>query len=284
MGASGSTLEKKKKSYILYDSIVRIESTFKGEQFIGNGFFIKLSLKSNMKYFLMTCCHIIKERFVEEKINIKLYYVNSNEEKEIIINLDKDERFIKCFEKPIDVTLIEIIEKDKIKEDKFLLPDLNYKNGFSYYKNNYIYLVSYPKIDSNKNERNISSGQIINILNKSEFEHSIHGEYGNSGSPICLVNNLLIVGINKEDNKSKQINYGTFIGYILDNIDNEMENNDKCLHKTKLLKNIKSKYIINILFSYMDEKIKLKIIKYNKFLKRVNNINLINYKYLLRNI
>ena len=37
---------------------------------------------------------------------------------------------IKCFE-DLDVTLIEILKNDNIKEDKYLFPDLNYKNGLS---------------------------------------------------------------------------------------------------------------------------------------------------------
>ena len=45
------------------------------------------------------------------------------------------------------------------------------------------------------------------------------------------------------------------------------------------LKNIKSKYIIKILFFHLDEKIKLKLIKYNKILQNTIDINLNNYKF-----
>ena len=47
-----------------------------------------------------------------------------------------------------------------------------------------------------------------------------------------------------------------------------------------MLENIKSSYFIKIIFSYLDEKTKLKLMKYNKCLQNKININLINYKIL----
>ena len=43
--------------------------------------------------------------------------------------------------------------------------------------------------------------------------------------------------------------------------------------------NIKSLYLINKIFSYTNEKQKLKIIKYNKHLQKNINISIINYKH-----
>ena len=45
-----------------------------------------------------------------------------------------------------------------------------------------------------------------------------------------------------------------------------------------MLKKIKATYFIQLLFSYVDEKQKLKIIKYNKYLQKIINISIINYK------
>ena len=45
-----------------------------------------------------------------------------------------------------------------------------------------------------------------------------------------------------------------------------------------MLKNIKSTYFNKAIFSFIDELLKLKIIKYNKTLQNLMNINLINYK------
>ena len=46
-----------------------------------------------------------------------------------------------------------------------------------------------------------------------------------------------------------------------------------------MLKNIKSSYFENILFSFIDENQKLKIIKCNKSLQNDINISIINYKF-----
>ena len=54
--------------------------------------------------------------------------------------------------------------------------------------------------------------------------------------------------------------------------------NNKNVKNQKLLKNIKSKYIIQKIFSNLDEKRKLKTIKYNKNLQDKINIKLINFK------
>ena len=47
-----------------------------------------------------------------------------------------------------------------------------------------------------------------------------------------------------------------------------------------MLKNIKSVYFIKLLFSFVQEKNKLKIVKYNKSLQKNININIINYKFI----
>ena len=45
-----------------------------------------------------------------------------------------------------------------------------------------------------------------------------------------------------------------------------------------MLENIKSKFFIKIVFFFLKEKIKLEVLKYNKCLQNINNINLMNYK------
>ena len=46
-----------------------------------------------------------------------------------------------------------------------------------------------------------------------------------------------------------------------------------------MLKNIKSVFFIKIVFSFLDEKQKLKLVKYNKTLQNYTNIHLTNYKF-----
>ena len=64
----------------------------------------------------------------------------------------------------------------------------------------------------------------------------------------------------------------------INNIKLKMENNIK-ISSNNLLENIKSIYFYRILFSLLDEKIKLKLIKYNKKMQSNLDIKLINYKF-----
>ena len=217
----------------LCNSIVKINIDLNEKDIkVGTGFFISPVINKKIRYFLMICQHVIKEEFVEK--NIRLYYGKSKEEKKIEIKLDRNKRYIKCFKKPLDITLVEILDKDNIQKDKFLEPDLNYKNkkGYAFYVDNDCYLAGYPQ---NK-ERSVSSGKIAKISKeKVEFEHTLDAKGGNSGSPICLSNNLLVVGIHKAGDETEPINYGTFFGYILDNLEREEEEEEEKKKKRKLV-------------------------------------------------
>ena len=283
-------------SDVLYNSIVRINFTVNGEKFTETGFFIKINIKNKFRYFLITCYHINAEKFINKKMIIALYYGRLSEEKKFEVILDRKERCIKCFDKPFDVTLIEIIEKDKINKDKFLEPDLNYKKGYLYYKNKFFYIVCYNH-NENEKEIKVSSGKITKILNESEFEYSLNTECCNIGSPIILSYNLLVIGNHKQGNIAKSIKKGIFLGYILDIIEKDEIGNkknklkgegsnkkekikDKYWNNEELLKNIKSKYIMIKVISNLNYKIKLYIFKYNKRIQNIMNVNLSNYKFL----
>ena len=51
-----------------------------------------------------------------------------------------------------------------------------------------------------------------------------------------------------------------------------------------MLKNIKSTYFNSIIFSYVEEKQKLKLIIYNKSMQKSLNITIFNYILLSKNI
>ena len=55
--------------------------------------------------------------------------------------------------------------------------------------------------------------------------------------------------------------------------------NENLNNNSTILNNIKSDYTIKILFFHLDEKIKLKLIKYNKKLQNLIDISLINYQF-----
>ena len=143
------------------------------------------------------------------------------DEKKQTILLDDNLRFIKCFEKPTDITIIEIVKSDNIPEDKFLFPDMNFKNGLDFYLNKNLCLAGYPDNINFSKERHISSGKIKKLINNIEFEHSIDTRRGSSGSPICLIDNQSVIGIHKSGINEKKINFGTFFGHILDKLKND---------------------------------------------------------------
>ena len=74
----------------------------------------------------MSCEHAITRDTIKHKNKICFYYDSiGNKLREI--ELDEDKRYIKDFRylNNIDVTVIEILPKDKIHEDYFLSPNLN---------------------------------------------------------------------------------------------------------------------------------------------------------------
>ena len=221
-------------SEILYNSIVRINISNKLE---GTGFFIKFKIKGKQLNCLLTCIHVINDEYINSKEIIDIYYGKINQEIIKKIKLDKSIRFIKTYKEPIDITLIQIIKSDNIPEDKYLFPDYNYKNGFEFYinKNNNFYMAGYPKMGGQKAERAISSGKIRNI-EKFEFEHTMDSRNCSSGSPICLIENNCVVGIHKQGNLKKSINYGTFIGIIMNDFENYKQNEEHSFHFSNIKK------------------------------------------------
>ena len=174
----------------LYNSIARIEF----EKKHSTGFFMKLDIKEKRHNFFITCNHSITQENVDSKIDIKIYYGKANKEKNISIKLDKNERNIKCFEK-LDATLIEILEADKIDENKYLNPDLNYKNGYDQYKDSKIYSAGYPNEENFSGKRHTSAGKIEKIKDF-EIYHNCCTKPGSSGSPLIDFKNH-VIGLHK---------------------------------------------------------------------------------------
>ena len=130
------------------------------------------------------------------------------------------------------MTLIEIIAEDKIPENTFLYPDLNYKDGYDSYKDNFFYLAGYPNNGSLIYESYISSGKIIEIGNY-EFKHTMDTRFISSGSPICT-RDANVIGIHKKGDNSKNINFGIFLGLVIDKLETEfIQEKEKILEEEK---------------------------------------------------
>lgn len=259
----------------IFDSIVRIQ--FNG--FIGTGFLIQIKTKLKLIRFLLTCNHVIEQKHVDSKTKIKIFYGNKNFESSKDIILDNNQRFIKCFEQPIDITVIQILNSDYIGYDKYLIPDYNYKTGYNNYVNKKFYLAGYPIFKSNyKGERHICSGTIISTKNSFEFKHTLDTHSGSSGSPLCLIDEQAVIGIHKKGNKKTGYNYGTFIGIILDYLSEQKIEEDKVddfITIPKLLEGFQEvgKYFINDKKRIIEKSIPpYKLFKFSTFEEYNNNL------------
>ena len=134
----------------IYNAIVRIEKE-NGE--IGTGFFMKIKVNNKNSNFLFTCHHVITNEDINSKKSIHIFFGKKNEEINKEIKLDINERYIRWFIEE-DVTMIEILQSDNILDEKYLSPDLNYKNeeGYKTYIDNSIYLAGYPHDNINEKE------------------------------------------------------------------------------------------------------------------------------------
>ena len=138
--------------------------------------------------------------------------INIEEEENIkYINLKNRMRYT---DKEDDITIIEIKEKDNIKnylelDDKIINDILNDSNKNKNYIDEVIYTIQYPK-----GKLSVSYGILekINENKKHEFTHKCSTEDGSSGSPILNVNNKLI-GIHTKGYSN--YNKGTFLNYAI---------------------------------------------------------------------
>ena len=203
----------------LSNSIARIEYLIDSSHIsVSTGFFIKLKIKEKSYDFLFTCEHSLGEKEIQSEIIISIYFGKAKKERLLKIRLDKKERFIKAY-KDLDVAIIEILPKDNISEDKFLLPDFNYINGTSDYINKQIYIGGYPKVIIHKKEKHFSSGIIRSLAsNNINFYHSSDARKGSSGSPIVNTDKK-VIGLH--NGAYNNLNCGTFISPIIDRLSTE---------------------------------------------------------------
>ena len=251
-------------------SICKIFYEINNIPYKGTGFFIILN-----NYFkcIITNYHVISKDLINIIINIEIY---NNKKIKIILN---NNRYYK-FDENIDISIIEIKESDDIIIDiEFLYYDLNYKIGYEQYLNYDIFTLQYPK-----GKESYSSGKIIEIIknnNKYEFMHNIKTDYGSSGCPIIIPYTLKVIGIHKGGDESLKINYGSFIGEILNEIEIELNTINKdnySINKIKenslnLKNKLKNNYVIGeINISEKDIKKKIRIINsFEEYMREINS-------------
>ena len=171
----------------IYDVSPFLKSVCKIDTNKGNatGFLLKLNNENNVNFFcLMTNEHVITKEMIGNKEKITIFFGKKQLE-QLEIKLNKDDRIIKEYKNSdldLDITIVEIIKKDKINEKYFLLPDMNIENEKNNLINKEIFVVEFPhgKLGYSKGE--------IKEIKQYEITHNANTNKDSSGSRIILAN------------------------------------------------------------------------------------------------
>ena len=171
----------------------------KKERKKGTGFFVKLIDERNKKIgALITNSHILGNNDIGKDNDIITYYLNNKENH--IKNMKGRRRYINEI---LDITIVEIKEKDEIEDEHYLeLDDIksnpNYKIENQQkvfedrYKGNAIYAIGYPE----GNDIIVSFGNIDGIqADNPAFTHTCDTTEGSSGSAIFSNENFKVFAI-----------------------------------------------------------------------------------------
>ena len=165
---------------------------------------------------------------------------------------------------------------DKTENKMNVLVNINYNVDFACSNCGEIAKINTDKLDDIILHNNNSKNSIIGV--KKQIENIISKD---SNNPLCveLINIKQILTIVSEDMKKNSEKLSSILNDNNINTHQTLGKNNTIVNKAHLkLKNIKSNNIIRTIFSYIDERIKLKTVKYNKNLQNKLDIELSNYK------
>ena len=158
---------------------------------IGTGFLCNISGHSRRRKALITAYHVLGEEDLKIGNIIKITF-DDNNKKIKIIKID-NKRYIYASEEN-DITIIEIIDSDNLKNYNYLEIDESIYNDTDFnknYKNKNIYIFHYPN--------GLLSSFSVNIYIKIDKEdiiyHLCSTEIGSSGSPILSLDTFKVIGI-----------------------------------------------------------------------------------------
>ena len=206
-----------------YKSICKISSDNK----IGTGFFCKIPNERTTFPVIMT---LLSEK--EIKKNSKIYVSFNNKKFEINNN---DNRMIYS-NKSSNITIIEIIKKDDIKNNEFLeVDDILFEvTSYEKYLNNYVYIMTKEEKEDNYL---ICKGTIVEISNDNRFFLSCGSQKSTGGGLIIKCSNNKVIGINFKSVRKKPFsNVGIFIKEAIQEF-NSIYNNKCVKEKTKDFEN-----------------------------------------------
>ena len=194
------------------------------------GFFINLILRNEDFNCLITCEHSIDKNRINKKDEVNIIYDSGNKIKEII--LDPDERYIKGFSDDyhLDITVIEILPKDNIPKDYFILPNIDFNNNnLMELKHKNVLIMQYASGDLSYS----IGGHIMEIKNYEFIFTSISVRRDSIGSPIFLEDSTKVIGVFLGNNQYRYGLWGILIWPIYQYFRNLPENEkiSKVYHK-----------------------------------------------------
>ena len=199
-------------------SICKIINETKKESLLGikvsTGFLLKILVVEDYFYCLMSDENVITEDAIKNKNIINISYENGF--KILDIQLDEKERYIKSFKNNcLDITVVQITDKDNISQDYFLEPQLDINNNTLIYSQ--IYIPQFPIDQKFKTFKGI-----IIPINEYVFKHSAKTDQDLSGSPIFLENNIKVIGIYKGSNEKGTEDYAYFIYPVINEVKSDL--------------------------------------------------------------
>lgn len=191
----------------------------------GTGFFLEFEVKNNCKYyFLVTANHVIDSSYANEKKCIEIILDNGNIKKEI--KLDKKDKRIYLFLQNRDITAIQILEKDDLK-DKIKYLKYDSECDYSNY-GNYLNIDAFIMHHPNGEELKCNSGKIVMVREPQMFEfiHTLDTDEGSSGAPILSFEKLIeepkVFGIHSSACIGDKKNIGIFINNLIESLNKEV--------------------------------------------------------------
>ena len=179
----------------------------------GTGFFCKFEVNGRIMKGLFTNNHVLKEDLIKENSIIQLRHNDAIKEIKITSN-----RF-KCTNEDLEYTFIEIFDNEDYNNFFEIDDNINYQNPNIQYGNKLGVIYQFP------NNQDISCGEgfiegIKNINDTNIIIHKITTDFGSSGTPIFLSDNLKVIGIQSR-RKDKNKNEGIYFKNILRDIENK---------------------------------------------------------------
>ena len=220
----------------------------------GTGFFCKIELNKVKIPVLITNNHIINDKMIENERDVKIKL--GNEPIPTVIKLNKRRRIYSSNNEKLDIMILEIFEKDDLKDINYLEIDdyLLTKNSELSYEDSSIYILHYPSASDVK----VSYGYGIKSNNQYNIIHKCKTLNGSSGAPILNLLSNKVIGIHKsfvvyKEKNKENTNLGTSLKYVLLEMNkkltkkfNEQQYSSKKLPKKISLAQLKEKYNTNI--------------------------------------